>query len=252
MNFTHDSAQQQRLNPEDYANRSQLKELLFNSPIPKEEILLNIGLYLDRRMLSRFLFVQEMYAAQLKLHGSIFEFGVRYGQNLALLTSLRGIYEPYNHNRKIVGFDTFSGFPEVDAIDTEKWKAGDFNVPDGYQAYLEHILSVHEKLAPVESIKKFELVQGDATQTVHAYLEAHPETIISMAYFDFDIYKPTADCLKAIKPYLNRGAVIGFDEINDREWPGETAALREILGTSSFEIRHSTFRANSGYLIYNP
>ena len=92
MNFTHDSAQQQRLNPEDYANRSQLKELLFNSPIPKEEILLNIGLYLDRRMLSRFLFVQEMYTTQLKLHGSIFEFGVRYGQNLALLTSLRGIY----------------------------------------------------------------------------------------------------------------------------------------------------------------
>jgi hypothetical protein len=67
MNFTHDSAQQQRLNPEDYANRSQLKELLFNSPIPKEEILLNIGLYLDRRMLSRFLFVQEMYTTQLKL-----------------------------------------------------------------------------------------------------------------------------------------------------------------------------------------
>lgn len=104
----------------------------------------------------------------------------------------------------------------------------------------------------MESIKKFELVQGDATQTVHTYLDAHPETIISMAYFDFDIYKPTAECLKAIKPYLNRGAVIGFDEINDREWPGETAALREILGTSSFEIRHSTFRANSGYLIYNP
>ncbi len=203
MNFTHDSAQQERLNPEDYANRGQLKELLFNSPIPREEILLNIGLYIDRRLLSRFLYVQELYTAQMKLHGSIFEFGVRYGQNLALLTSMRGIYEPFNHNRKIVGFDTFSGFPEVDAVDTEKWKAGDFNVPEGYQQYLEHILLTHEKLAPVESIKKFELVKGDATK-------------------------------------------------NDREWPGETAALREILGTSSFEIKHSPFRANSGYLIYNP
>ena len=79
MNFTHDSEQQKRLNPEDFANRSQLKELLFSSPIPKEEILLNIGLYIDRRLFSRFLYVQELYTAQMKLHGSIFEFGVRYG-----------------------------------------------------------------------------------------------------------------------------------------------------------------------------
>lgn len=41
------------------------------------------------------------------------EFGVRWGQNLALFESFRGIYEPYNYNRKIVGFDelNYNKFP---------------------------------------------------------------------------------------------------------------------------------------------
>ena len=38
------------------------------------------------------------------------EFGVRWGQNLITLNNLRGIYEPFNHSRKIIGFDTFEGF----------------------------------------------------------------------------------------------------------------------------------------------
>lgn len=252
MDFKHEIEQQKRLNPDEFARRQSLFELMKGSPLPEEELLSNIGLFIDRRMLSRFLFLQELYKAQLGIHGSIFEFGVRYGQNLTLLTSLRGIFEPFNHNRKIIGFDTFTGFPSVNPLDTEKWKAGDYNVPDNYESYLDELLQVHENLAPLENIKKFELVKGDATQTIHSYLKAHPETILSMVYFDFDIYEPTYECLKAIKPYLNRGCVIGFDEINDREWPGETAALREVLGTSSFEILHSPFRANSAYLLYKP
>ena len=252
MAYTHDSEQQKRLNESDYSGRKSLSDLIFDSPVPKEEITLNAGLFLDRRIISRILYMNELYRQQISIHGSIFEFGVRYGQNLSLLTSFRGIYEPFNHNRKIIGFDTFSGFPETDAVDTDKWKAGDFNVPPGYENFLTHILGIHEKMAPVESIRKFELVKGDATKTVHEYLNQHQETIISMAYFDFDIYKPTYECLMAIKPFLSRGAVIAFDEINDAEWPGETKALREVLGLSSFKIHHSPFRGNSGYLIYEP
>ena len=29
----------------------------------------------------------------------------------ALFESLRAVYEPYNHSRKVVGFDTFAGYP---------------------------------------------------------------------------------------------------------------------------------------------
>lgn len=238
-------------NAKDFNNRIGLYDMLKNSPIPDEEIMNNIGLFLDRRILSRFLFIQELYEQIIPIHGSIFEFGVRYGQNLSLFTSLRGIHEPYNYNRKIVGFDTWEGFLDVHSKDDKKrWKKGDFAVPEGYEIFLENVLLKHEQMAPIETIKKFELVKGDASIKVKDYLKNHQETIISLAYFDFDIYQPTRDCLEAIIPYLSKGAIIGFDEINVPEWPGETAAMRELLGSGKFRIVHSKYRANAGYIVY--
>jgi len=237
-------------NEKDCNNRIGLYEMLKNSPIPDEEMMNNIGLFIDRRILSRFLFIQELYEQIVPIHGSIFEFGVRYGQNLSLFTSMRGIHEPYNYNRKIVGFDTWEGFPEVhDKDDKTKWQKGDFAVPTGYESFLEKVLLKHEQMAPIENIKKFNLIKGDASLKIKEYLKSHQETIISLAYFDFDIYKPTRDCLEAIIPYLSKGAIIGFDEINVAEWPGETTAMREILG-NKFKILHSKYRANAGYIIY--
>jgi hypothetical protein len=238
-------------NPNDVVIRNNLQELFFESPIPSEELFNNIGLFLDRRTLSRFLYINELYQKILSIHGSIFEFGVRYGQNISLFTSLRGIYEPYNHNRKIVGFDTWEGFPAVDMIkDTDNWKSGDFGVPENYELYLERIINVHEQMAPIPNIKKHTLIKGDAITTIDEYLQAHPETILSLVYFDFDIYKPTKECLEKIIPFLSKGAIIAFDEINVHEFPGETQALREVLGTKNFRIHHSPFRANAGYIIY--
>ena len=238
-------------NETDVKNRDQFKELLFNSPIPSEELFNNIGLFLDRRNLSRFLFINELYQKIVPIHGNIFEFGVRYGQNISLFTSYRGIYEPFNHNRKIVGFDTWEGFVGVDKDkDKSNWKSGDFGVPENYEDFLSEVIQLHEQMAPIPSIKKHQLIKGDASQTIEQYLKDHPETIISLAYFDFDVYKPTRDCLETILPYLSKGAVIAFDEINVREWPGETQALREVLGTNNFKINHSPFRANAGYIIY--
>lgn len=239
-------------NETDYGLRNEFYKLLSNSPVPSEEIWNNIGLYLDRRLISRYLWLNELYQLIIGIHGSIFEFGVRYGQNLSLFISLRGIYEPYNHNRKIVGFDTFSGFPELEnQRDLAKHKVGDYAVPENYKDYLESVLKLHERFAPIEAIIKFELVEGDATKTVHEYLANHQETIISLAYFDFDIYKPTFDCLNAILPYLTKNSIIAFDEINTPDWPGETKALREVLGTKNFTIRHSMFRASAGYIIFD-
>jgi hypothetical protein len=241
----------QQQNVKDFKNKQTLLNKLFNNPIPSEEIHSNLGLFIDRRLLSRYLFINELYGKIIGLHGKIFEFGVRYGQNLSLFTSLRGIYEPFNHNRKIVGFDTFEGFVGVDATkDPESSKSGDYAVTKDYNKFLTEVLSIHESLAPIEQIKKFELVKGDASVTLPKYLKKHQETIISLAYFDMDVYKPTYDCLKAIVPYLSKGAVIAFDELNDETWQGESVALREVLGTNKFKIQHSIFRAAAGYLIY--
>ena len=238
-------------NPSDVIIRNNLQDLFNEAPIPKEELFNNIGLFLDRRTISRFLFINELYQKIISIHGNVFEFGVRYGQNISLFTSFRGIYEPFNHNRKIIGFDTWEGFEGVDnKNDTESWKQGDFGVPENYEEYLEKIINIHEQMAPIPTIKKHAFIKGDASVTTKEYLKAHPETIISLAYFDFDIYKPTKDCLEQIIPFLSKGAIIAFDEINVQEFPGETQAFREVLGTKNFRVHHSPFRANAGYIIY--
>lgn len=230
-------------------NKSQLSAHLRATPIPDAELLDNLGLYLTRQSLSRINFMQKLYQMIVPVHGVIMEFGVRWGQNMALFSMLRGIHEPFNYNRRIIGFDTFAGFPAVSAEDGERVAEGDYAVSSGWKANLEKILDFHEQNAPIAHKKKYELVEGDATRTLPVFLRDHPETVIALAYFDFDLYKPTRDCLEAILPYLTKGSVIAFDELNCPEFPGETMALRELVGLSRYAIRRDPSSPLTSYMI---
>jgi hypothetical protein len=230
--------------------RQQFFDLFARCPIEGQEKLWNLGLFISRQSLARMLFMYELYQKCVGVHGVVMEFGVRWGQNLALFSNFRGMLEPFNYNRKIIGFDTFAGFPSVSEKDLTKSQVGDYAVPPGYEDYLKQLLSYHESESPIPHIKKFELVKGDATVTLKEYLAKHPETIISLAYFDFDIYKPTLECLRMIKPHLTKGSVLGFDELNYDEFPGETIALREVFGTNQLKIRRSPLSPLQSYAIY--
>jgi len=234
---------------EEKANKTHLLQTLRQNTIPDGELLDNLGLFLTRQTLSRINFMQELYGEILHTHGSIMEFGVRWGQNLALFSALRGMHEPFNYNRQIIGFDTFSGFPSVDEKDGTQVKTGDYAVSDNWKHTLESILSIHEQNSPIAHKKKVHLVEGDATQTLPNYLSSHPETIIALAYFDFDIYQPTKVCLEAILPHLTKGSIIAFDELNCAEFPGETLAVKEVLGLSRYAIRRSVHSPLTSYIV---
>ncbi|MDB4915508.1 MAG: CalS11 [Gemmatimonadetes bacterium] len=250
-NITSDSEVIRAYSAAEHQTKDALIGQMLDSPIPREELQGSLVLFQDRRVISRILFVNELYQHIIGLHGCIMEFGVRYGPNLALFTSLRGIHEPYNHVRKVIGFDTFSGFPGTHpSKDPSTSSAGDYAVPEDYEKFLETNLATHESMAPLANIRKFELVKGDATATVPAYLAAHPETLISLAYFDLDLYEPTKVCLEAILPYLTRGAVIGFDELAVAAFPGEMEAVREVFADRRFTFHHSPYRAAAAYVIY--
>lgn len=231
-------------------NRGKLYNLFENCPIPKNERLFNTGLFVKRQDLTKQLFFNDLYLKVLKTHGVIMEFGVRWGQNLVTLNNLRGIHEPYNHSRKIIGFDTFSGFENVDAKDGSHAiiKKGAFSVTDDYDSYLKEILNYHESECPLAHIEKNTLVKGDAPEMLEKYLKEHPETIIAFAYFDFDVYEPTKKCLELIKPHLIKGSIIGFDELNDPQFPGETIALKESLGLNNVAIKRSKYSGIQSYL----
>ena len=159
------------------------------------------------------------------------------GQNASFFSALRGIYEPFNRHRKIIAFDTFEGFPQT----------GEYNVTKDYDQYLEKLMLCHEKLNPSSHLKKHEVIKGDASLTLTDYLTNNPETIISLAYFDMDIYEPTKKCMEMIKPYLAKGAVVGFDELCDDTFPGETRAFREVFG-QEYKLQRLPMTARASYI----
>jgi hypothetical protein len=219
---------------------AELSARLEETPIPAGEILGNLGLYLPSKHLARLLFFSEMYAHVVNTHGIIAEFGVRWGQTLALLSNLRSIFEPFNRHRRIVGFDTFEGFRGVAAEDGKtQCRDGDFSVAPSYEHELARLLALHEQLNPLSHLRRFELVKGNAVETVPSWFDAHPEAIVSMAIFDFDIYAPTKAALLAVKSRLFKGSVLVFDELSDDVFPGETIAVQEVLGLNTLRIRRS-------------
>jgi len=231
--------------------RARIVELFKECPIPDDQILANLGLFLGSKNLSRILFMDFLYRQAIDIQGVVMDFGTRWGQNMTLFAALRGIYEPYNRHKRIIGFDTFEGFPTVGEIDgaSEMISLGNVSVTDNYLPYLEELMSLQEQDNPFGHIKKHDFVVGDACVGIHDYLEKHPYTIVAMAYFDFDIYTPTRDCLNAIKSRLVQGSVIGFDELNDHDSPGETAAVMEVFGLNNLKLRRYQYSSRVSYFV---
>ncbi|MDO9543192.1 MAG: crotonobetainyl-CoA--carnitine CoA-transferase [Kiritimatiellia bacterium] len=236
-------------NKAETSRRGKLVDLLKRCPIPDDELLMNLGLFLPPHTLSRILFMDFLYRQALTVQGVVFDLGCRWGQNASLFSALRGIYEPYNRLRKVVAFDTFAGHVRMSARDGRNIKKGSYSVPPNYENYLKQILDLQEQESPLEHIRKYEIVKGDASQTVRNYLARNKETIVALAYFDFDVYTPTRDCLKAIRGHLTRGSVLGFDELVEPACPGETVALKEVLGLDRYAIRRTLFNARASYLV---
>lgn len=186
-------------------------------------------LFLKRQSLSRILFLNEIYQQIVDVPGYIFEFGVQWGTTLNILMQLRGIYEPYNYSRKIIGFDTFLGFVDVEKIDGDTSSVGDYRTYKGYETDLSQILSLQESMSPINHIKKFELVKGDVVETLPSWFDKNREAVVSLAFFDMDLYKPTKSALTHVLERCVKGSILVFDEFCCDKFPGETVAVFETL-----------------------
>ena len=197
-----------------------------------------------RQTLSRLLYYHELYSKIIEIPGVICEFGVQWGETLTTLMNLRGIYEPYNISRKIIGFDTFEGFPETEG----GLAIGDYSTLNGYEKILEEILTLQESFSPLSHIKRFELVKGDVKETLRPWLNENPQTI-AMAIFDMDLYIPTRYVLEWIRPRLIPGSLLVFDEFNHPKFPGETQVVREVFG-NRVAMRRSPLQPYCSWVVY--
>lgn len=69
--------------------------------------------FVTRQAMGKFLARYEIFKRVLSVNGSIVECGVLYGGGLFTWAKLSSLLEPAHHTRKIIGFDTFSGFPST-------------------------------------------------------------------------------------------------------------------------------------------
>lgn len=231
--------------------REQLYRLFRERPMSDEELLVNLTMYMRSGSLAKLLFLDEMYRKIVDIPGVICEFGVWMGASTVAFENLRAVHEPYNHQRRIVSFDTFEGYVGIGDSDVRSSIIGEgvYTVAEGYEAYLAELLDYHEKENVMSHIKKHRLIKGDASVTCPAFFAANPEALVALAYFDMALYEPTLKCLEAIRPRLIKGSVLVFDELCHPDYPGETRAVMEAIGTGKHELRRSRFLPDRTYMV---
>jgi hypothetical protein len=215
----------------------------------------NFAKFVPRQAMATFLAKNEIFKQLVDVHGHIVECGVFMGGGLMTWAQLSAIYEPYNHTRRIVGFDTFAGFPSLadqDATAAEAnlsfAKVGGLAV-QGIEDDIQQAIALHDLNRPLGHIERVKLVKGDASETIPAYLEDNQHTVVALLYLDFDLFEPTMAAIKTFLPRMPKGAVLAFDELNQKYWPGETLAVLESVGIRNLRIQRFPFTPQISYAV---
>lgn len=212
----------------------------------------NFTRYVPRQSIARFLAKSAIFEQILEVHGNIVEAGVFTGGGLFTWAQLSSILEPTNHNRKIIGFDSFEGLINPRAEDMPSSGKTDTEDIKGMYCFqekkeLEESIQLYDLNRSLGHIPKIELVEGDACKTIPDYVLENEHSLISLLYLDFDLYEPTKIALETFIPRMPKGAIVAFDELNQKQWPGETKALIETIGISNLEIKRFPYVPQISY-----
>jgi len=232
------------------SGHEELAKLFTETPMPLEHLAVNLGLYSRSSVLAKLLFLDELYRRIIGVPGIVVEFGIWRGQNLAVFENLRAIHEPFNQTRRVVGFDTFSGYPKASKQDSinsalgfnfgDAVQEGGYSTGTEYMQHLDAVLTAQQKCNILGQIKKHDLVAGDVIQTAPAYFAPEKGIVVALAYFDMALYEPTKVALECVLKCMIPGSVILLDEFNFPEAPGETIAFFEAIGKRKYKIENSS------------
>ena len=215
------------------------------------EKLQNFPKYIPTQDLRRFVSRYEIYRKILEVHGSIIECGVLFGGGVFTWAQLTEVFEPFNHLRKIYGFDTFTGFPALSEGDktgtAAHLKQGGLGI--ACKEDIEEAIKLYDQNRVLSHINRVELVVGDACETIPMFIKENPHLVVSLLWLDFDIYEPTLAALRHFVPRMPKGAIIAFDELNHDVWPGETVAVIEELGLPNLRIKRFPFGSTLSYAV---
>ncbi len=151
-------------------------------------------------------FARKILAQTKDIPGDIIEVGVYKGGALWYFA-----YDSRTWGKKIFGYDTFTGLPELsDKDNKEKHHKGDFS-DVSYYAVADHL-----RAFPVK------LVEGYYPTTAN-----HGR--VSFCHLDIDLYGPTQASLRYLSNWINPGGFIVLDDYKWPHCPGVEAAVSEVL-----------------------
>lgn len=212
--------------------------------------------WVSRPALLRFAVRYELFRRVLEVKGSIIECGVRGGGGVMAWAKLCSTFEPFAIHRRVIGFDTFEGFPSLAPQDRPVagaalavQKVGGFRSEHDVHAELCELVDLFDRRRILGSHPKVELVRGDACETIPDYVARNRHLLVALLFLDFDLYAPTKVALEHLLPRMPKGAVLAFDEVNSAHWPGETEALLELLDLRRVELRKFPFDPNVAYAV---
>ncbi|MBI4843583.1 MAG: class I SAM-dependent methyltransferase [Nitrospirae bacterium] len=215
------------------------------------EKLMNFSMYVPRQDIATFIYKYELFKRVVNVHGSIVECGVAFGGGLMAFAQFSAIFEEVNYTRKIIGFDTFAGFPHLSSKDSGSSsghsRVGGMAV-DSFKE-LEKCIGLYNRNRFLGHINKVELVKGDVMKTIPKYIKDNPSLVVSLLYLDFDLYEATKVALKYFLPRMPKGAVIAFDEVGHPDWPGETQAVIDAIGLNNLRLERCTFDTTRSFAV---
>ncbi len=236
-----------------------LSRFIVESPVDVRTKVMNFAKYADRQHITKFLARYEIFKMILEVQGNIVECGVYHGGGVMGWAQFCAIHEPFNYIRKIYGFDTFEGFPEsaICERDTclehverrEEFPIVGRSLMGPGLEEIRNAIEIFDLNRPIGHVPKVELVKGDATQTIPAFLESNPHMVVSLLNLDFDLYEPTKVAIEHFVPRMPKGGVIVFDELNNERWPGETLALLDSLGIGQLRIKRVPIEPMISYAV---
>ncbi len=238
--------------PNDIMQFDAICDIFINDPIDLIEKIDAFPRYSSRQSLAKFFTKYELFKKILHTNGSIVECGVLHGAGLLAWAKLSSIFEPVNHTRKIIGFDTFEGFPDLNEKDTKKGNSSHFH-QGGLSGLsydrVQKAVDVYDINRPLNHIPKIEMIKGDICETAEKFVIDNPHLVVSLLYLDLDLYEPTKKALEIFYPLMPKGGIIVYDELNAKMFPGETIAVKDFFKLNSLRIERFPFDSYVSYSV---
>ena len=137
-------------------------------------------------------------------NGYYLEFGCHKGRTMRYCWR----HTRHNFNLTYIGFDSFEGLPPMEGIDRHVgMEAGSFKL--GETDFVQAVLDAGMPRERLQTVKGF--YDESLTADLAARLLPRQAAII---YVDCDLYKSTVPVLDFIRPFLQVGTLVAFDDWN--------------------------------------